>query len=183
MEDSTPLVYFPRHSLSFLRSLYFCGFDQPGDEAASHTLSASPHTLTQDTAMMSHIAPFFYCLSPAPQWDSITGPNSPQTHTSACTASLSALIIYPKRVAFLSSSFFFRLKKDSLVSSSAKGPRARYASKAHRGNKHLIMLLVQAVGQCGSVGDISSIVSLHSHQLSSLLVTTGRQLVTWQVMR
>lgn len=57
------LVYFLCRSLSFLCSLTFSsGSGQPGDETASHTLfSSHSHRLTQ--TQMSHIAPFFFCLS------------------------------------------------------------------------------------------------------------------------
>jgi len=57
------LVYFLHRSLSFLCSLTFSsGSGQPGDETASHTLfSSHSHRLTQ--TQMSHIAPFFFCLS------------------------------------------------------------------------------------------------------------------------
>ncbi len=102
----------------------------------------------------------------------LTAPTHTHTRTpSACAASPSALLISPKKELLFSQALSSSVLKKTPVQ---RGPRACYASKAQQGNKHLIMLLVQAVGQCGSVGDISSIVSLHSHQLVvPLLVTTG----------
>lgn len=97
----------------------------------------------------------------------------PHTRTrSACTASPCAWLICLKKELLFSQALSSSILKKT--HSFHRGPRVHYASKAQQGNKHLIMLLVQAEGQCGSVGDISSIVSLYSHQLVvPLLMTTG----------
>lgn len=93
------LVYFLRRSLTFLCSLTFSsGSGQPGDETASHTLFSS-HSRRLTQTQMSHIAPFFYCLSLCtPVGLHYCPKQPPHTRTpSACAASPSSLPISPKK--------------------------------------------------------------------------------------